>query len=293
MTEAADNKVGYKKEYLFTDKDFSYLSQLAGDIAGISLSSGKRELIYGRLVKRLRALGLKDFKEYCTLLKEAQEQESNSDELTNFINSITTNVTSFFRENHHFEFMANTLLPELIRKKSSESQPRLRIWSAGCSSGREPYSIAMVLKECIPDLERWDVKILGTDLDCNILEVAKLAVYPKDHLKEIPIERRKRWFKMGSGANKDSIKVADEIKNMVTYRKLNLTEKWPMKGPFDIIFCRNVTIYFDRDTRVDLLDRFAENLDDEGCLFVGHSESLFGLTQRFSTVGRTIHRKIR
>ena len=293
MAEMISNQSGYRKEYLFTDKDFNYLSKLAGEVAGISLSSGKRELIYGRLVKRLRALGLKDFKSYCSLLKEGEEEGGNKDERTHFINSITTNVTSFFRENHHFEFMANTLLPELISKKSSASQPRLRIWSAGCSSGREPYSIAMVLKECIPDIERWDVKILATDLDSNILEVAESAIYPKDHVKEISLERRKRWLKMGRGINENEIKVVDEIKEIVTYRKLNLTDKWPMKGPFDIIFCRNVTIYFDRDTRVTLLNNFAEYLDDEGCLFVGHSESLFGLTQRFATVGRTIHRKIR
>ncbi|MCK5001542.1 MAG: protein-glutamate O-methyltransferase CheR [Gammaproteobacteria bacterium] len=293
MAETQGNQSSYKKEYLFTDKDFTYLSKLAGDLAGISLSSGKRELIYGRLVKRLRALGLKDFKQYCALLRAGEEEGGDKEELTNFINSITTNVTSFFRENHHFDFMADTLLPELIHEKSEESRPRLRIWSAGCSSGKEPYSIAMVLKECIPDIERWDAKILATDLDSNILDVAKTGVYPKDHVKEISAERRKRWFQMGRGLNEGTIKVSDDVKNMVAYRQLNLTEAWPMKGSFDIIFCRNVTIYFDRDTRVTLLDRFAEYLDDDGCLFVGHSESLFGLTQRFNTVGRTIHRKIR
>ena len=292
MAEAADDRKSYTKEFLFTDKDFSYLSKLAGEVAGISLSSGKRELIYGRLVKRLRALGFSDFKQYCVLLKDGGEDEVR-EERTHFINAITTNVTSFFRENHHFEFMADTLLPELIAKKGAASRPSLRVWSAGCSSGKEPYSIAMVLKECIPDIERWDVKILATDLDSNILEVARAGIYPKEHLKEIALDRRKRWFRAGRGMNENVIKVTDEIKNMVAYRQLNLTQEWPMKGIFDIIFCRNVTIYFGRDTRIDLLDRFAEYLDKDGCLFVGHSESLFGLTQRFSTVGRTIHRKIR
>ena len=291
MAETENNRVGYKKEFVFTDNDFSYLSKLAGDLAGISLSSGKRELIYGRLSKRLRTLGLDNFKQYCSLLKE--DDDAAIEERTHFINSITTNVTAFFRENHHFEFMAETLLPELIHKKSADSQPRLRIWSAGCSSGKEPYSIAMVLKENIPDIERWDIKILASDLDSNILDVAKAGVYPKERLKDISLDRRKRWFQMGRGSNEKSIKIINEIQQMVTYRQLNLTEKWPMKGPFDIIFCRNVTIYFDRDTRVDLLDRYAELLDNDGCLFVGHSESLFGLTQRFSTIGRTIHRKIR
>ena len=288
MDQILGNNAEYKKEFVFTDKDFYFLSRLAGDLAGISLSMNKRELIYGRLAKRLRLLGLESFKEYCACL-----QEDDGDESTHFINAITTNVTSFFRENHHFEFMADTLLPELIAKKSTASQPRLRIWSAGCSSGKEPYSIAMVLKECIPDIDRWDVKILATDLDSNILEVAKAGVYPKERIKEVSLDRRKRWFQMGRGKNENSIKVIDNIKSMVTYGKLNLTEQWPMKGSFDIIFCRNVTIYFDRDTRVTLLDRFAECLDVDGCLFVGHSESLFGLTQRFNTVGRTIHRQTR
>ena len=292
MAETAIISSGYSKEFLLTDKDFEYLCKLAGQLAGIHLSSGKRELIYGRLAKRLRALGLNDFKQYCELLSEGDE-EGHKDEHTHFINAITTNVTSFFRENHHFEYMADVLLPELIKKKSLQAKPRLRIWSAGCSSGKEPYSIAMVLKECIPDIERWDAKILATDLDSNILEVAKEGVYPKEHLKEISPQRQKRWFKTGRGVNDKSIKISDEAKSLITYKKLNLTEDWPMKGPFDFIFCRNVTIYFDRDTRVTLLDKFANYLDHDGHLFVGHSESLFGLTQRFSTVGRTIHRKIR
>lgn len=293
MIEVEIDQPSYSKEYLFTDKDFTYLSKLAGNLAGISLSTGKRELIYGRLVKRVRALNLKNFKQYCDLLKVAEDEADDNEELTHFINSITTNVTSFFRENHHFEFMAETLLPQLINKKSGDSRPRLRIWSAGCSSGKESYSIAMVLKECIPDIERWDVKILATDLDSNILKVARLGVYPKEHLKEISAGRRKSWFQYGQGSNQESIKVMDEIKNLVTYKLLNLTDQWPMKGHFDIIFCRNVTIYFDRETRITLLDKFAEYLESDGCLFVGHSESLFGLTQRFDTVGRTIHRKIR
>lgn len=293
LSEINSGVHGYKKEYLLTDNDFSYLCKLANDIAGISLSAGKRELIYGRIVKRIRRLGLQDFKEYCDILKQGEEEGGDKTERTHFINAITTNVTSFFRENHHFEFMIDVLVPELIRKKkNTASRPRLRIWSAGCSSGREPYSIAMVLREAIPDIDRWDVKILGTDLDSNILEVAKMAIYPKDQENEIPISRRKRWLKMGVGENGNSMKVVEDIKNMVTFRKLNLTEKWPMKGPFDIIFCRNVTIYFDRDTRIKLINDFAEYLDDEGCLFVGHSESLYGLTDRFTTIGRTIHRKI-
>lgn len=289
MSILADDETRIKKEFLFTDKDFSYLSQLANDIAGIKLSEAKRELVYGRLSKRLRKLGMNSFDQYCDQLRDKEEGD---EEFTNFINCITTNVTSFFRENHHFEFLADELIPELTEKNSNTSQPRLRIWSAGCSSGKEPYSIAITLREAIADIDRWDVKILATDLDSNILEVARQGVYPEEKLDEIPSQRRKEWFRAGKGVNAGTIKICDEVHNMITFNQLNLTGEWPLKGIFDAIFCRNVTIYFDKATRIKLLDRFADHLTPNGYLFVGHSESLFGLTKRFATVGRTIHRKI-
>lgn len=275
------------KEFLFTEKDFNYLAQLAGTQAGINLSSGKRELIYGRLAQRLRSLGLKSYKQYCDRLKEGDEEE-----LTHFVNAITTNVTSFFRENHHFEFLAKNLLPDLINKQNGAGQPRLRLWSAGCSSGEEPYSIAMVLQESIPDIGSWDAKILATDLDSNILYKASQGIYPLQRIQDVSLARRKRWFSLGSGNNEGTGKVGNDIRQMITYRQLNLTEEWPITGPFDVIFCRNVTIYFDKPTRIMLLDRFANLLSDGGHLFVGHSESLYGLTDRFRSVGRTIHQKV-
>ena len=277
----------FAKEFLFTDKDFTYLSQLAGTHAGINLNSSKRELVYGRLARRLRALGLRTFKEYCNLLND-----ENSGEFTHFINAITTNVTSFFRENHHFEFLANELLVQVIKKQSGLPKPRLRIWSAGCSSGQEPYSIAIVLKECIKDIKRWDAKILATDLDSNILDKARQGNYSVEYIQNLSMERRKKWFNFSDDANKETVKIHDDIKTLVTFRQLNLTSSWPMKGPFDAIFCRNVTIYFDRPTREKLIDNFANLLTRDGCLFVGHSESLFGLTKRFYSLGNTIHRKI-
>ena len=275
------------KEFLFTEKDFNYLAQLAGTRAGIKLSSGKRELIYGRLARRLRSLGMKSFKQYCDKLKEGDEEE-----LTHFVNAITTNVTSFFRENHHFEFLAKNLLPDLIEKQNGKDRPRLRLWSAGCSSGEEPYSIAMVLQESIPDFKRWDAKILATDLDSNIVDKASRGIYPLQRIQDVSLARRKRWFSLGIGNNEGTGKVGNDIRQMITYRQLNLTEEWPIRGPFDAIFCRNVTIYFDKPTRIMLLNRFANVLSDGGHLFVGHSESLFGLTDRFRSVGRTIHQKV-
>jgi chemotaxis protein methyltransferase CheR len=275
-----------EKEFVFTDKDFNYISQVVGERVGIELPETKRELIYGRLAKRLRKLGMKSFKEYCDRLECGDEEE-----FTNFINAITTNVTSFFREKHHFEFLKSKLLPELILKQKHVVRPRLRIWSAGCSSGREPYSIAMVLKESIPDLHRWDVKVLATDLDSNILEIARKGIYSIDHLDEIPQESQKRWLKIGHGSNEGVFKICNELKQLVSFRQLNLLSIWPMQGLFDFIFCRNVTIYFDTENRINVVNRFADHLVNSGHLFVGHSESLFGLTHRFKSVGRTIHMK--
>ncbi|MCH8078978.1 MAG: protein-glutamate O-methyltransferase CheR [Proteobacteria bacterium] len=277
----------HNREFLFTEKDFKYLAQLAGTRAGINLSSSKRELIYGRLARRLRELGLKSYKQYCDRLKDGDEEE-----LTNFINAITTNVTSFFRENHHFEFLEQNLLPELINNQNDVNKPRLRLWSAGCSSGEEPYSMAMVLQESIPDIRRWDAKILATDLDLNILDIASRGIYPLQRMQSVSLVRRKRWLSLGIGKNEGTGKVGNDIRQMVTFRQLNLTADWPMRGSFDAIFCRNVTIYFDKPTRIRLLNRFANLLSDDGHLFVGHSESLFGLTDRFRSVGRTIHQKV-
>ena len=284
MSEVSDL---IEKEFLFTENDFKYLTQLIHETTGISLKSDKQELVYGRLSRRLRELGLTSFNQYCDLLKN-----DDKDEAVHFINAITTNVTHFFRENHHFEFLKDTLIPELIREKSSAYQPKLRIWSAGCSSGNEPYSIAMVLKECISNASRWDVKILATDLDSNILNVAKLGIYPYSSMKTVTEDRRKRWFKSGSGINDGTVKVSRDLKDLISYKKLNLMDTWPMEGKFDFIFCRNVAIYFDTQTREKIIDRFADQLTDNGYLFVGHSETLFSVTSRFESVGKTIYRKV-
>ena len=276
-----------EKEFLFTEKDFQFLTQLVYEKTGISLNSEKRELVYGRLAKRLRELGLKSFDQYCDVLKGEDEHE-----IVQFINAITTNVTHFFREIHHFEFLESTLLPQIIKERSDSYQPKLRIWSAGCSSGNEPYSIAMVLRECMTNLTRWDAKILATDLDSNILEIAKNGVYPAASLSSVSDRRKKRWFKNGSGANEGIVKISQDIKDLVSYKQLNLMDPWPMAGLFDFIFCRNVAIYFDNQTREKIIDRFADQLTDNGYLFVGHSETLFGVSSRFECVGKTIYKKV-
>ena len=270
----------------FTDNDFKYISSLINEHAGIRLMSTKRELVYARLSKRLRALELNTFREYCDLLRSGDEQE-----LIQCINAITTNVTSFFREIHHFEFLQQTVLPELIEHKGRTAMPRLRIWSAGCSSGEEPYSIEIVLREQ-PALHRWDVRILATDLDTQILEQAKTGHYHISQLEKVSPERCKRWFRIGTGDNAKRVRIVPELRERIRFRKLNLKDQWPMRGPFDVIFCRNVVIYFDKEMQKKLFNRFADMLTPAGILCIGHSESLFGISDRFKVAGRTIYRKI-
>lgn len=277
----------HKKEFEFTDEDFNFLSNLAFQQAGINLTTDKRELIYGRVAKRLRLLKMTNFNDYCSLLKQKNNEES-----SNFINSITTNVTSFFRENHHFEYLAEKVIPEIIKKNATASRPRLRIWSAGCSTGKEPYSIAMVLRENIKDIDHWDAKILATDLDSNVLKIAEEAIYPVSRVEQVSLERKQRWMLQGTGEKSNQIKIRKQIRDLVHFKQLNLTEPWPIHGTFDCIFFRNVAIYFKRPTQIDILNRFADHMEKNGTLFVGHSESLIGLSQRYKNTGQTIHQKI-
>ena len=277
----------HTKEFVFTDEDFTFLSELAIKRAGINLTNDKRELVYGRVSKRLRLLKIDNFKDYCTILKQENNEES-----SHFINSITTNVTSFFRENHHFEYLADRVITEIIRKNTNTSKPRLRIWSAGCSTGEEPYSIAMILRENIKDIDRWDVKVLATDLDSNVLQTAADAVYPINRVEQVSDERKKKWMLLGKNEKSNQIKIKKEIRDLVHFKQLNLTEQWPIHGKFDCIFFRNVAIYFKRPTQIDILNRFADLLDTNGTLFVGHSESLIGLSQRYKNTGQTLHQKI-
>ncbi len=284
MTQLTDN---FEMEFKFTNDDFNFLSSLVGQNAGINLTQDKRELVYGRVAKRLRLLGMRSFKDYCDLLRQ-----DNNEEFTHFINSITTNVTSFFREEHHFEYLAEKIIPDIIRKNANATHPRLRIWSAGCSTGEEPYSIAMVMRENIMDIDRWDVKILATDLDSNVIEIANKAEYPFESVNNISIERKRRWMLMGTGPKNNSVKIRASIRNLVYFKQLNLTKAWPVQGTFDCIFFRNVAIYFKRDMQISLLNRFADHLNENGTLFVGHAESLIGISSRFKNAGHTIHQKV-
>jgi chemotaxis protein methyltransferase CheR len=270
------------REFEYTRTDFNHLRQLSNQHSGIQVPDDKFDMFYSRLSKRLRILGFTRFKQYCDFLQNHPEQE-----FTEFINAVTTNLTSFFRENYHFEYLKRTVIPELLRKNLSTRQ--IRVWSAGCSTGEEPYSLAMTLKEQVP--EDWDIKILATDLDTNVLSVAAEGVYCHDRVGSIDEQRLRRWFQRGMGEQANKFRVKNELKQIIHFRQLNLMQDWPMKGFFDFIFCRNVLIYFDRDTKAMLAKRYAELLKDGAHLFIGHSESLHQLDVAFTLIGNTIYKK--
>lgn len=272
------------RDFNFTDKDFDKVRTLVKSHTGISLSDAKKDMVYSRLSRRLRSLDLDKFSDYCSLVEGGDD-----DELIKFTNAITTNLTAFFREDHHFQYLAKKLVPELM--KLNQKDKRIRIWSAGCSTGEEPYSLAIAMKEAIPSFDSWDVKILATDLDSDVLNTAKNGVYKSDRIDGLTSSRKKKWFLNGKGENSGTVRVRPELQEFITFKQLNLLREWPTKGPFDFIFCRNVVIYFDKETQKVLFDRYANVLKSNAHLFIGHSESLFKVSDRFDLLGQTIYRK--
>lgn len=270
-------------EYKMSNEEFVYLCQLATDLTGIHIDEHKKVFICNRLMKRLRALELEDFKAYCKLLK------ANLEEQIFFINAITTTVTSFFRENHHFEYLKNIFLPQLISVQQASKQ--LRIWSAGCSTGEEAYSIAIAVSE-MPSLDSWNIKILATDINEDALAIAKAGVYPKSSIENIESERKKRWFLNGIGKQEGYVLIKPELKQLITFKKYNLIGEWPPLDRFQIIFCRNVIIYFSKETQRILIERFANLLDSDGILVIGHSESLFKVSNRFNLIENNVYEKM-
>lgn len=270
------------REFEYTFADFDLLRQLSNQHSGILVPDDKFDMFYSRLSKRVRLLGFSTFKQYVHYLSSYPEQE-----FTEFINAVTTNLTSFFRENHHFDYLQYTVVPELLKKNAVNRQ--IKVWSAGCSTGEEPYSIAMTLMACVP--ESWDVKILATDLDTNVLSTASEGIYSFDRVASIPESSLKRWFQRGAAAQNNKVRVKSELRQMIQFKQLNLMQDWPMRGGFDFIFCRNVLIYFDKETKSVLAKRYAGLLKEGGFLFIGHSESLNQLNAPFKLIGNTIYRK--
>jgi chemotaxis protein methyltransferase CheR len=272
------------REFAFGNEDFEALRKLVKDLTGINLSDQKRELVYGRLARRLRTLGLRTFAEYRDLLSSDGGRE-----ISELCNAITTNLTAFFREGHHFDYLREQVLKPLAAQ--SAATRRVRIWSAGCSTGEEAYSLAMTVIEALPDLPRWDVKILATDLDSDVLERAHRGVYAADRVRALGPQRLSRFFVERRAREGLCYEVAPELTALITFKQLNLMHHLPMKGPLDAIFCRNVVIYFDKDTQRELFARVAYLQRPGDLLFLGHSESLFKVSESYTPIGKTVYRR--
>lgn len=274
-----------QKEYAFEAEDFDFLRKIVNARTGIVVADEKKEMFYSRLVRRLRLLGLDSFAAYCDHIRE----DITGNELLELTNAITTNLTAFFREPHHFEYLSDTLIPDLLQQ--STQQRLLRVWSAGCSTGEEPYSLAMTLDRAFADVDAWDWKLLSTDIDSRVLQHASEGIYLADKVSGLPKETLKRCFLRGK-SSAEQVKVKPALAEKIKFGQLNLMDDWGLKHPVDIIFCRNVIIYFERESKIRLINRFADTLVPGGYLFLGHSESLYHLSDRFESLGNTIYQKI-
>jgi chemotaxis protein methyltransferase CheR len=278
---AAGSASSSTRDFEFTDEDFERVRRMIHVHAGISLSPMKRDMVYSRLARRLRAKGLKDFQAYLNEL-----DSGSSDEWEEFTNALTTNLTSFFREPHHFPVLSG-LLSGLPRGKP------ISLWCCAASTGEEPYTIAMTAVEAFGGFDA-PVRILATDVDTNVLARAEAGIYDNERIEKLSAERLRRFFLRGNGAHSGQVRVRPELRELVTFRQLNLLhEDWPIRGPFDAIFCRNVMIYFDKPTQLVILERFAPLLAGHGLLFVGHSESLHHAAQYFKLQGKTVYQHAR
>ena len=266
------------------DEYFNYFRLLAMTHAGISLPDYKRNMVCRRVCKRLVALQLDSFDQYILHLKGEHGQA----EIEYFINALTTNKTEFFREAHHFRHLSTSVLAPARARLARDPGFRLRIWSAGCSSGQEPYSIAMTIADQIPDFARYDIRILATDIDTEMTGLGRQAIYASEELDQVP----ERF--LGSVEGRAGVsRLAAPLRNLIRFNSLNLHSPWPIKGLFDAIFCRNVIIYFDKPSQVSLFERFAQVLVPGGQLYIGHSESLYKVSDRFEAVGQSVYRKLR
>jgi len=270
--------VSGEREFRFTREDFEWIRETVGRETGIQLSDAKSDMVYSRLARRLRALGLRDFASYRKLLLDDPERQ----EMAHFVNALTTNLTAFFREAHHFEHLAGVL---------EASSGTVRIWSAGCSTGEEVYSAAIVAREVFGDRAADRVQILGTDLDSNVLERGRRAVYDQKRVDGLSRERLRRHFLRGKGSKEGMVRVRPEVCRLVEFQQLNLLHEWPFREPFDIVFCRNVIIYFNKEIQRRLFDRMDRAMAPRGWLYIGHSETLWRVSERFESHGRTIYRK--
>lgn len=270
-----------------SDRDFQAFSDLVYEKAGINLHVGKKELVRARLARRIKEKRFTSFGDYYRFVVH----DENGGELVYLLDAISTNLTSFFREPKHFDFMAEKFLPELVEVKTKKGPRQLRIWSAGCSTGEEPYTIAMTVLDHLPQAADWDIKILATDISTQVLDTAWRGIYTAKQVNEIPEAKLRRYFQKGRGKAEGWNKIKDEVKSLVVFRWLNLIDPFPFSKPLDLIFCRNVMIYFDKKIQTDLVTRYHEVLHSGGYIFTGHSEGLTGIKHSFQYIQPTIYRK--
>jgi len=272
-------------EFTLNREDFSRISSMIHDDAGIYLPETKAALVYARLAKRLRALNLEAFEDYCNLVESPAGKQERGEMLA----ALTTNVTRFYREPHHFEHLKTQVLPPLIR--DAQRGGRIRVWSAACSSGQEPYSAALTILSLWPDAAASDVRVLATDIDPHILDAGAKGVYSETLIENVPVDQRKRFFETLTIDGKPHWRVGPALRALVSFRQLNLIENWPMNGTFDAIFCRNVVIYFDEPTQQRLWANFVPRLGPRGALYIGHSERVTGpATQALASDGVSTYR---
>lgn len=266
------------------EKQFRRLCDMVYEHCGINLHDGKQELVRARVARQLRAKGVSSASRYLDQVMADPAGE----EFGSLIDALSTNLTSFFRESSHFKYLADNLLPKAMDRQRRQRTARLRGWSAACSTGEEPYTLAMTLAETLAGKGQWDAKLLATDISRNVLKTAVLGRYDAGRVASIPEALRNKYF-----ARRDDgkMQVAPELRSMVTFNYLNLMDPWPFTGPFDFIFCRNVMIYFDKKTQERLVNRFYGCLESGGVLFTGHSESLTGISHKFQYVQPTIYLK--
>jgi len=270
-------------EFALSDREFNRVKARVYKEAGISLSDAKRTLVVSRLGKIVRTLRLASFDDYLDYLERGGTPADAQD----FINALTTNLTRFWREDHHFTHLANYIGQLIQRRPRVENgRPKLRIWSAGCSTGQEPYTIGLDLMAAYPELRRWDFRILATDIDTNVVAKAATGLYPETELGGLSSGRMALFERAGAG----QVRIPTAVRELVAFKPLNLMQNpWPMKGPFDAVFCRNVAIYFDKKTQGELFARLGAILVPEGFLYIGHSENLGAGGASFKLVGKTIY----
>lgn len=268
-------------EFEFTQRDFNEISYLAQQLFGLNLETSKKQLVYSRLSKRLRKLGIENFRKYLELIKSTDS----GDEIDYFLSALTTNVTHFFREKHHFSMVQDKILPTLL----SKGDP-IRFWSAGCSAGPEPISLAIAISENCPNTSPTNIKILATDIDKQILQKAQYGFYSEAEISGVPDHLLKKYF--ARCIEQKGFKVKSNILDLISYRHLNLIDDWPFKSTFDVIFCRNVAIYFDKPTQEKLWKKFSDQLNRKGYLIIGHSERVSGAAlQSLNADGATTYQK--